>query len=431
MSRFARLLSLQLLILVFSLADVSRAEEDPSFSQRALDSMLAPIALYPDVVLSQVLMAATYPLEVVEAARWSKANPLLAGEEAVEAVEVKDWDASVKALVAFPRLLARMDEDLEWTKRVGDAFLFQQAEVMDTLQDLRRRAYEAGNLDELDHVRVISDGGTLLIEPADTEVVYLPYYDTRVVYGGGWWPAYPPNYRVPPGYHGSAGFYWSGGVPYTSGMYFSYFSWPHRHVVVVKSKYAYGSKPGYGYKRDRVAQGGARHWQHDPRHRRGVVYRDRAAGRKYGWPRASSGDEHRGVYPADRPHEGQYRHDARSKRTVEFGGGRKYSTARSGDSREIYAGRNDATRANASAHDDGRSQGKRGTGKRRHAATAGPKQGPRDRDAGTGGSGGAGREAATRLPRALATRQGEGREAGRYDHPRQAASRAVQAFAPR
>jgi hypothetical protein len=409
------LLSFQLFFLMFGLAEAPRAEEDPSFSQRELDRMLAPIALYPDVVLSQVLMAATYPLEVVEAARWSKANPPLASTEAVEAVEDKDWDASVKALVAFPRLLARMDEDLEWTKRVGDAFLFQQAEVMGTIQDLRRRAYEAGNLDDLDHARVIEDGDTILIEPADSEIMYIPYYDTRVIYGGWWWPSYPPHCWTPPGYYLGTGFYWSGGVPYSSGLYFSYVSWPHRHIVVIKSRHVHVGKPGHAHRHDYTAQGGARHWQHDPRHRRGAVYRDRGSSHKYGRPRASSGGEHAGIHHADRTRDGQYRHGTRVKRTAEFGDGRRK-----------YAGRSDTPRA--SAHDGGRPQGKRFVGKRRQVATTRAKE--RSRDTGEGNRSGAGREAVARPPRALAAQRGDGREAGYYYHPRQAASRTAQAFAP-
>src|SRR5688572_16533008 len=122
------------------------AQDRPTFRQEQLDQMLAPIALHPDPLLSQILMAATYPLEVVQAARWSRANPNLKGEAAVKAVESRDWDPSVKSLVAFPEVLAMMDEHLEWTERLGEAFLAQQAQVMDTIQGLRQRADAAGNL---------------------------------------------------------------------------------------------------------------------------------------------------------------------------------------------------------------------------------------------------------------------------------------------
>src|SRR5512142_1269857 len=112
----------------------------PAFSQPELDQMLAPIALYPDPLLSQILMASTYPLEIVEAARWSRANPSLKGDDAVRAVQQRDWDPSVKSLVAFPQILQMMDEKLDWTERLGDAFLAQEAQVMDTVQNLRQKA---------------------------------------------------------------------------------------------------------------------------------------------------------------------------------------------------------------------------------------------------------------------------------------------------
>ena len=108
--------------------------------------MLAPVALYPDGLLSQILMAASYPLEVVEAQRWSLANPSVTGSAAVQAVDQNNWDPSVKSLLAFPRILQTMSSKLDWTRRLGDAFLGQQQQVMDTIQSLRQKAYAAGNL---------------------------------------------------------------------------------------------------------------------------------------------------------------------------------------------------------------------------------------------------------------------------------------------
>jgi hypothetical protein len=191
----------------------ARAEERPGYSQSELDQMLAPVALYPDALLSQVLMAATYPLDVVQAARWSREHPGLQGDEAVSAVADKDWDPSVKSLVAFPQLLARLDEKLDWTKRLGDAFLAQEAQVMDTVQALRQKARAAGRLAPDERVRIVEDGRTILIEPADARVVYVPYYDPWIVYGPWWWPAYPPVAWAPwPGYVAvRPGFWWGVG----------------------------------------------------------------------------------------------------------------------------------------------------------------------------------------------------------------------------
>ena len=151
MKAFVKPVSAQLLALLLSVSvafaqTVPPAPRNAAATQQELDQMLAPIALYPDSLLSQIFMASSYPLEVVEAARWSKANPGLKGEEAVKAVEQRDWDASVKSLAAFPQVLAMMDQQLEWTARLGDVFVAQEPQVMETVQSLRQKAYAAGNL---------------------------------------------------------------------------------------------------------------------------------------------------------------------------------------------------------------------------------------------------------------------------------------------
>src|SRR3989475_1062829 len=192
----------QLLVLLVSVSvafaqTVPPAPRHAAATQQELDQMLAPIALYPDSLLSQIFMASTYPLEVVEAARWSRANPGLKGEEAANAVEQKDWDASVKSLTAFPQVLTMMDQQLEWTARLGDVFIAQEPQVMETVQSLRQKAYAAGNLRSTERAYVVQQGDAYAIEPASPEVVYVPYYDPRVAYGSWWWPAYPPVYWAP------------------------------------------------------------------------------------------------------------------------------------------------------------------------------------------------------------------------------------------
>lgn len=268
----------KLLVFLLALAvalPAAQAQEQRNYSQAELDQMLAPVALYPDALLSQVLMAATYPLEVVEAARWSRARPGLLGDEAVRAAQEQDWDPSVKSLLAFPNLLSRMDEKLDWTKQLGDAFLAQEQQVMDTVQDLRRKAKAAGQLAPDERVRIVEDGGTIVIEAANPRVVYVPYYDPWVVYGPWWWSAYPPVGWAPwPGYVVyRPGFWWGVGVTISSGFFFGSVSWPHRHVVVTHVNNYYVRPPMV--RRDvvvhrTVAPG---RWQHDPSHRRGIVYR--------------------------------------------------------------------------------------------------------------------------------------------------------------
>src|SRR5271169_8007 len=261
----------------------------PSFSQQELDQMLAPIALYPDPLLSQILMASTYPLEVVEAARWSRANPNLRGDDAVRAIQQRDWDPSVKSLVAFPRILQMMDEKLDWTERLGDAFLAQETQVMGTVQNLRQRAYAAGNLRSNDQVQVEQEGQNIVVEPASPEIVYVPYYDPTVVYGAWWWPGYPPFYWAPwPGYFVESGFAWGIGITISTGFFFGDFDWNHRRVNVVNVNNYYYNRNGQDRRNNmRNVNTSPGAWQHDPDHRRGVPYRDATLRKQYGRTSAS------------------------------------------------------------------------------------------------------------------------------------------------
>ena len=248
------------------------------YTQAELDQMLAPIALYPDALLSQVLMAATYPIEVVEAARWSRANSGLQGDDAVRAVENEDWDPSVKSLVAVPQILQRMDERREWTRALGDAFLAQEPQMMDQVQQLRQRAQAAGHLRSDERIRVERQGPVIVLQPASPEYLYVPYYDPLEVYGTWWWPSYRPvawapwpGYARPyyrPGY--SAGFWWGRPVGLSIGFFFGDFDWRARHVRVAHADNYYYRQPAFasrGFVADRDR------WQHDPQHRRAVAYR--------------------------------------------------------------------------------------------------------------------------------------------------------------
>lgn len=265
-------------------AEARTPDRFAGFSQPELDQMLAPIALYPDTVLSHVLIAATYPIEVVQAARWTRQNPDLRGERAVDAVTGQDWDPSVMALVAFPELLGRMDADLDWTQRLGDAFLIQEGEVLDSIQRLRAQAYQAGHLKSSEQVRVIREREVIYIEPPRRQVVYVPVYDTRVVYGSWAWAHYPPVFWVPPPRHRHrVAVYWGPAFHVPTAFFFSSFHWSQRHVVVVHHHHHYyrphhrrGSTVvhhhHYYQGRDLTRHDHAQRWQHDPGHRRGVAY---------------------------------------------------------------------------------------------------------------------------------------------------------------
>ncbi|HEY8119453.1 MAG TPA: DUF3300 domain-containing protein [Methylophilaceae bacterium] len=309
------------LLLVLLFAPLAFAEDnqdtqaEPEFTQQELDQMLAPIALYPDSLLSQVLMASTYPLEVVQAARWSRAHPGLKGDDAVKAVEKNNWDPSVISLTAFPQVLQQMDEKIDWTERLGDAFLAQEPQVMDTVQDLRQKAQDAGNLQSNDQIRVEPQGQTIVIEQAAPQIIYVPYYNPAVVYGPWWWDAYPPVYWDPwPGYYQPGfrtTFYWGNGITISGGFFFSNFDWHRRHVNIVNvHNYYYNNyysnprhsnpyvdrdahnRPSGNLRNSAPGNDSEHEWRHDPGHRHGVPYREPALQQQFGRTGANSGTGH-------------------------------------------------------------------------------------------------------------------------------------------
>src|SRR5258708_8662358 len=169
-----------------------------------LQQLVAPIALYPDALVAQVLAASTYPDQIVEADRWLHHQTDLKGEQLGQEVDKQPWDPSVKALTEFPSVLANMDKNLSWTSSLGDAYVNQPQEVMDAVQVMRDRAEKAGNLKSTSQEKVSNEGTTIVIEPADPEIVYLPEYDPWLVYGEpiGVWPGwywYPGLYLTGPG----------------------------------------------------------------------------------------------------------------------------------------------------------------------------------------------------------------------------------------
>ena len=193
------------------------------FGVEELDQMVAPIALYPDPLLAQVLMASTYPGDVAEAAAWAKAHPDAKGDDAVKQVASQPWDPSVQSLAAFPQALATLGQDPAWVQRLGDAFLAQPDDVMDAVQRLRRQAQTAGNLESNEYQKVTvqpaaapaaeaapaaapATGGfesapateTIIIEPSNPETVYVPSYNPNTAYGNWAYPSYPPTYYPPP-----------------------------------------------------------------------------------------------------------------------------------------------------------------------------------------------------------------------------------------
>lgn len=260
------------------------SQETQPFTEAELAQMLAPIALYPDSLLTHILIASTYPIEIVEAHRWLIKNDELNAEQLSQSVEGFDWDASVKALVPFERILSRLSEDLSWTQQLGDAFLQDEAQLLGSIQALREQAKLAGNLEKMENMEVSYEDSNIIIEPREKEIVYVPYYDTRMVYGAWHWSSYPPVYWTP---HHSVyvnhynPFYWHSGIHISFNYFFSAFHWHNRHVVVVNAdklhRRHYHQRP-----RRLIANGGyAKRWSHKPEHRKGVAYRSKHTSKKY------------------------------------------------------------------------------------------------------------------------------------------------------
>jgi len=256
--------------------DSEDSDLSPAFTKEQLAQTLAPIALYPDALLAQVLMASTYPIEVVEADRWVKKNPNLRDENLDTAMQTMDWDPSVQALCHFPMVLAQMSDRIGETTNIGNAFLAQEEDVMAMVQELRAKAYEQGNLKTSAEQKVIVEKETIIIEPADPRIVYVPYYDPLYIYGPWWYPAYPPYYWGPSRVAVGVGIsYWPGTFfSFTFGTW-SYFDWPRHYIYINVLK-----RPGY-VRRDRWIVKSGR-WHHTSHHRRGVAYRDIVTARKYG-----------------------------------------------------------------------------------------------------------------------------------------------------
>src|SRR4051794_675761 len=249
-------------------ADAQDAKEPAPFKKEQIEQLVAPIALYPDPLIAQILMASTYPLEVVAAARWVKANPKVKDKALEDAMQKETWDASVKSLTAFPQVLAMMNEKLDMTQSLGDAFLAQQKDVLDAIQRLRGKAEQAGNLKTTKEqtVSTVKENNqtVIKIEPAQPDVVYVPTYQPAV-YGAWPYPAYPPYSYYPPGYvPGAALFSFAVGVAVGNAMWGNC-NWGGGNVNVNVNKYN-------NFNRTNVQNS---NWQHSPEHRKGAQYRDK------------------------------------------------------------------------------------------------------------------------------------------------------------
>jgi hypothetical protein len=242
--------------------DPAPAAQAPPYTQQTpeqLQQLVAPIALYPDSLVAQILAASTFPEQVVEADRWVQAHPDLKDEALGQAVDQQPWDPSVKALTAFPSVLGNMDKNLSWTSSLGDAYYNQQQDVMDAVQVMRRRAQQAGNLETTPQQAVTAQGSTITIAPASPNVVYVPAYNPWLVYGGpitpwpGWYP-YPGIWYGGPYLSFGAGF----GIGFFGGFGWGWphwgFDWHNRFATFNHNRYY--SRSNTFYNRSNFYRGG-------------------------------------------------------------------------------------------------------------------------------------------------------------------------------
>lgn len=260
-------------------------------SREELAQLLAPIALYPDELVSQILMASTYPLEIVQADRWAKKNKQSAGDVLAKQLEKEPWDPSVKSLVNFPTVLASMSEKLDVTTKIGDAFLSQQKDVMATIQTLRKKALEAGNLKTTKEQKVVVEKEIIVIQPANPQVIYVPSYSPTVVYGVWMYPSYPPYYYYPPPPPAYPAYHFAAGVAVGAawGYAWGHADWHGGNVDInVNRNTTINNNIDRSKYQNRVNPNNKGNWQHNPEHRKGVAYKDGATAKQYGQSPARS-----------------------------------------------------------------------------------------------------------------------------------------------
>jgi len=268
-------------------------EAAPKIPNDQLDSLVAPIALYPDPLLAQVLAASTYPLEIVQLQQWLTKNKNLKDKALADAAAKQPWDSSIQAMAALPDLVKRLADDVQWTTDLGNAFLAQQSDVMDAVQRMRSKAKDTGNLKSNEQMKVetkvIENKSVVVIQQSSPEVVYVPSYNPTVVYGPPVYP-YPPVYYPPPGYY-AAGMAISFGVGVAMGAAWGggwgNCGWGGNNDITINNNNNYNRNTNVsgGNRNTSVGsgnRGGGAGWQHNPQHRGGAPYSDRSTANKFG-----------------------------------------------------------------------------------------------------------------------------------------------------
>ena len=255
-----------------------------------LDSLVAPIALYPDPLLAQVLAASTYPLEVIQLQQWLEKNKDLKDQALTDAVMKQNWDPSIQAMAALPDVVKRLGDDIRWTADLGNAFLAQQSDVMDAVQRMRKKAQDKGNLKTTEQqkveTKVVEEKTVIVVEQTNPQVVYVPSYDPVYVYGPPIYP-YPPIYYPPYGYY-AAGMAISFGVGIAIGAAWGGCGWGHNDINInTNNNFNRNTNVNRGGNTNNIGSGnrgnaGGGNWQHNSQHRGAAPYADRGTANKYG-----------------------------------------------------------------------------------------------------------------------------------------------------
>src|SRR5215813_12060057 len=273
--------------------ETTTTEEAPKLPADQLDSLVAPIALYSDSLLAQTLAASTYPLEIIQLQQWMERNKNLTGKALADAVAKQPWDPSIQGLVAYPDVLTRMADDIQWTTDLGNAVLAQQSDVMDAVQRMRAKAKGTGNLKSNEQMKVetkvVENKQVIVVEQSKPDVVYVPSYNPTVVYGPPAYP-YPPVYYPPPGYYAAGmaisfgvgmamGAAWGGGWCCNSG-------WGSNNEININNNNSYVNNSNRQNQNNVSNRSGNRtgsnSWQHNSQHRGGTPYANKSTANRYG-----------------------------------------------------------------------------------------------------------------------------------------------------
>ena len=275
----------------FSVRALAQEQEKDTakISADQLDSLVAPIALYPDPLLSQVLVASTYPLEIVQLQQWLEKNKDLKDKALADAAQKQDWDASIQALAALPDVAKYLADNIKWTTDLGNAFLAQQTDIMDAVQRMRKKAKDSGNLKSSEQqkveTKVIENKQVIVVEQANPQVVYVPSYNPTVVYGAPVYP-YPPIAYPPPGYYAAGmaisfgigmamGAAWGGGWGWGCG-------WGGNNNIYINNNNNFVRNSNTNINRNTNVSNRTSNWQHNPQHRGGTPYPNRSTANQFG-----------------------------------------------------------------------------------------------------------------------------------------------------